>query len=75
MFVNHKLKDFSQDRAKTDRGSTSSLSPHVHFGEISNRHIYYVVRPPVWVPMRVKVMRCVCCGTLLSELRRLLLSR
>lgn len=44
-FVADRLRNFSKQRAKTDRESTSTLSPHVHFGEISNRHIYYVVRP------------------------------
>ena len=39
-----RLKAFSIDRAKTDTASTSRLSPHVHYGEISVRHIYYVVR-------------------------------
>ena len=41
-----RLKAFSLDRAKTDTASTSRLSPHVHYGEISVRHIYYVVRGP-----------------------------
>ncbi len=39
-----RLKAFTVDRAKTDTASTSRLSPHVHYGEISVRHIYYVVR-------------------------------
>ncbi len=43
-FVTERLKEFGVDRAKTDRESTSTLSPHIHYGEISNRHIYYVVR-------------------------------
>ena len=42
-FVTDRLKEFRADRAKTDRESTSTLSPHIHYGEISNRHIYYVV--------------------------------
>ena len=44
-FAMTRLKTFSLDRAKTDTASTSRLSPHVHYGEISVRHIYYVVRP------------------------------
>ena len=44
-FAMARLKAFSLDRAKTDTQSTSRLSPHVHYGEISVRHIYYVVRP------------------------------
>ena len=43
-FVSNGLRTFNAHRAKTDRQSTSSLSPHVHFGEISTRHIFYVVR-------------------------------
>jgi hypothetical protein len=39
-----RLKAFDHDRAKTDRQSTSRLSPHVHYGEISARHIYYVAK-------------------------------
>ena len=43
-FVSNGLQEFNAHRAKTDRESTSSLSPHVHYGEISTRHIFYVVR-------------------------------
>ena len=42
-FVQNGLRQFNAHRAKTDRESTSSLSPHVHFGEISTRHIFYMV--------------------------------
>ena len=52
-FVQNGLKMFNAHRAKTDRESTSSLSPHVHYGEISTRHIFYVVCPR---------SRCVSCG-------------
>lgn len=45
-FVLQRLRAFNLDRAKTDRNSTSCLSPHVHFGEVSVRQIYYVVSPP-----------------------------
>lgn len=40
-FMEGRLKKFDRDRAKTDRNSTSRLSPHIHFGEISVRHIYH----------------------------------
>lgn len=43
-FVMERLCEFNTHRAKTDRESTSRLSPHIHYGEISNRHIHYVVR-------------------------------
>lgn len=39
-FLDNRLIMFDRDRAKTDRNSTSRLSPHVHFGEISARHIF-----------------------------------
>ncbi len=42
-FVLQRLVHFSGNRAKTDVRSTSRLSPHMHNGEISTRHIYYVV--------------------------------
>jgi cryptochrome 2 len=35
-----RLKRFEADRAKTDRNSTSKLSPHIHFGEVSARGVY-----------------------------------
>lgn len=35
-----RLEKFTKDRAKTDRNSTSRLSPHIHFGEVSVRRIY-----------------------------------
>ncbi|KAK9843673.1 hypothetical protein WJX81_001963 [Elliptochloris bilobata] len=43
-FVRRHLAVFDADRAKTDRTSTSRLSPHVHFGEISVRFIFHVVK-------------------------------
>ncbi len=43
-FVRRRLPAFDADRAKTDRASTSRLSPHVHYGEISVRFIFHVVR-------------------------------
>ncbi len=42
-FMQERLADFSTDRCKTDRNSTSFLSPHIHYGELSIRFIYYVV--------------------------------
>ena len=44
-FVLRRLRDFGGNRAKTDVRSTSRVSPHVHYGEISTRHIHYAVRP------------------------------
>jgi cryptochrome 1 len=39
-----RLRRFDRDRARTDRASTSRLSPHIHYGEISVRHIHCVAR-------------------------------
>ncbi|KAI3433397.1 hypothetical protein D9Q98_003213 [Chlorella vulgaris] len=39
-----RLKQFDCDRAKTDRASTSRLSPHIHYGEVSVRHIHFVCK-------------------------------
>ena len=39
-----RLQAFDRDRAKTDRASTSRLSPHIHYGEVSVRHIHYVAK-------------------------------
>ena len=43
-FLQEGLSKFGRDRAKTDRSSTSRLSSHIHYGELSIRFIYYVVR-------------------------------
>ncbi len=53
--MRERLRTFSAHRSKTDRESTSTLSPHVHYGEISNRHIYYVVRPSLLGDREMKV--------------------
>lgn len=37
------LPSFQHDRAKTDRDSTTMLSPWIHMGSISVRHVYYRV--------------------------------
>eukprot|EP00879_Flechtneria_rotunda_P003190 GHRR01003413.1.p1 GENE.GHRR01003413.1~~GHRR01003413.1.p1 ORF type:complete len:685 (+),score=262.21 GHRR01003413.1:1217-3271(+) len=42
-FLQAGLPSFEHDRAKTDRESTTMLSPWIHFGCISVRHIYYRV--------------------------------
>lgn len=38
-FIEGRLAAFTHDRAKTDRNSTSRLSPYIHFGEISMRTV------------------------------------
>jgi len=47
-FLQKGLRTFARDRAKTDRNSTSRLSPHIHFGEVSVRRIYYLVKQREW---------------------------
>jgi len=42
-FVAAALPAFGADRAKTDRASTSRLSPHLHWGEVSVRTVFAVV--------------------------------
>ena len=44
-FVNARLQEFTRDRAKTDRLSTSCLSPYIHYGELSIRFVFFVVSP------------------------------
>lgn len=47
-FMDKRLKTFDRDRAKTDRNSTSQLSPHIHYGEVSVRRIFYMVKQREW---------------------------
>lgn len=42
-FLASALPAFGADRAKTDRASTSRLSPHLHWGEVSVRTVFVVV--------------------------------
>eukprot|EP00889_Picochlorum_renovo_P002476 jgi/Picre1/29506/NNA_004892.t1 len=42
-FVEKKLSEFSDNKAKTDRMSTSKLSPHLHFGEIGVREVRHAI--------------------------------
>ena len=42
-FVEGRLGAFSHDKAKTDRKSTSRLSPFLHYGEIGVREVWEVV--------------------------------
>ncbi|KAI8471040.1 MAG: hypothetical protein J3K34DRAFT_520806 [Monoraphidium minutum] len=42
-FLDMGLPSFEHDRAKTDRESTTMLSPWIHAGSVSVRHIYYRV--------------------------------
>ncbi len=43
-FVDGALADYAEGRDRPDRASTSRLSPHLHFGEISPREVWHAVR-------------------------------
>jgi deoxyribodipyrimidine photolyase len=43
-FLNGPLIDYSTNRKKADGSSTSLLSPHLHFGELSVRKVFHLVR-------------------------------
>nr|XP_016501944.1 PREDICTED: cryptochrome-1-like isoform X4 [Nicotiana tabacum] len=43
-FVNGPLLEYSQNRRKADSATTSFLSPHLHFGEVSVRKVFHFVR-------------------------------
>ena len=42
-FVGYKLEEFSENKAKTDRKSTSQLSPYLHYGEVGVREVRYAI--------------------------------
>ncbi|WCJ44458.1 cryptochrome 1 [Euphorbia peplus] len=43
-FVNGPLIEYSKNRRKADSATTSFLSPHLHFGEVSVRKVFHLVR-------------------------------
>ncbi len=43
-FLHHAFEGYSTDRDRPDHGGTSRLSPYLHFGEISARHVWHAVR-------------------------------
>ncbi|XWS25282.1 hypothetical protein CRYUN_Cryun27aG0056000 [Craigia yunnanensis] len=43
-FINGPLIEYSMNRRKTDSATTSFLSPHLHFGEVSVRKVFHLVR-------------------------------
>jgi deoxyribodipyrimidine photo-lyase len=43
-FLGHGVKAYAQNRDRPDRDGTSSLSPHLRFGEISPRQIWHAAR-------------------------------
>ncbi|XP_031274986.1 cryptochrome-1 isoform X2 [Pistacia vera] len=43
-FINGPLIEYSKNRRKADSATTSLLSPHLHFGEVSVRKVFHLVR-------------------------------
>uniref|UniRef100_A0A7N0UM23 Photolyase/cryptochrome alpha/beta domain-containing protein n=1 Tax=Kalanchoe fedtschenkoi TaxID=63787 RepID=A0A7N0UM23_KALFE len=43
-FINGPLLEYSKNRRKADSATTSLLSPHLHFGEVSVRKVFHQVR-------------------------------
>ena len=43
-FIESDLTSYDEERNRPDHDQTSRLSPHLHWGEISPRHIWYKVR-------------------------------
>ncbi|KAJ1375641.1 Rossmann-like alpha/beta/alpha sandwich fold [Sesbania bispinosa] len=43
-FINGPLIEYSQNRRKADSATTSFLSPHLHFGEVSVKKVFHLVR-------------------------------
>ncbi|KAK9757605.1 hypothetical protein RND81_01G173500 [Saponaria officinalis] len=43
-FINGALIEYSKNRRKADSATTSFLSPHLHFGEVSVRKVFHLVR-------------------------------
>ncbi|GAB4861222.1 Cryptochrome-1 [Ancistrocladus abbreviatus] len=42
-FINGPLIEYSKNRRKADSATTSFLSPHLHFGEVSVRKVFHLV--------------------------------
>jgi deoxyribodipyrimidine photo-lyase len=43
-FLNEALDEYPAGRDRPDRAGTSRLSPHLHFGEVGARQVWYAVR-------------------------------
>ena len=43
-FINGPLIEYSKNCRKADSNTTSLLSPHLHFGEVSVRKVFHLVR-------------------------------
>ncbi len=56
-FLDSALTAYATDRDRPDREGTSSLSPHLHFGEISPRRVWHAVREAVGGTPAAKITR------------------
>jgi deoxyribodipyrimidine photo-lyase len=56
-FLDAALAGYATDRDRPDREGTSSLSPHLHFGEISPRRVWHAVRAAVGGTPAAKITR------------------
>jgi deoxyribodipyrimidine photo-lyase len=56
-FLDTALTAYATDRDRPDREGTSSLSPHLHFGEISPRRVWHAVREAVGGTPAAKITR------------------
>ncbi|MFM7184085.1 MAG: cryptochrome/photolyase family protein [Planctomycetota bacterium] len=56
-FLDAALAGYATDRDRPDREGTSSLSPHLHFGEISPRRVWHAVREAVGGTPAAKITR------------------
>ncbi|KAL9265610.1 Cryptochrome-1-like protein [Drosera capensis] len=43
-FINGALLEYAKNKRKADTATTSFLSPHLHFGEVSVRKVFHLVR-------------------------------
>ncbi|MCA9056547.1 MAG: deoxyribodipyrimidine photo-lyase, partial [Planctomycetaceae bacterium] len=66
-FVSGPIKDYADERDRPDRRGTSSLSPHLHFGEISPLQIWEAVTAKFGPPPPSKKGRKTGPMTYLSE--------
>ncbi len=66
IFLHASLEDYPDDRNRPDYEGVSRLSPHLHFGEISPRQVWYAVKDKVNGQSTQKTVRA--AGSYLREL-------
>lgn len=65
-FIENHLNHYAKDRDRPDKDAGSCLSAHLHFGEISPRHIWHAVTK--WMPTQVDPKIIESCWTFLAQL-------